>query len=127
MIGIFNTITINTNDHILAPNDFTLEREDVYSGEITTCTGKTIADCIGWKYADMSLNWDYLPQTDLSIILALNGAFTLTFNDESGTSQTENVIRKNSGMTGTRFTDANGNVIWKGVSIGISFLDVHTS
>lgn len=125
MSGIFNTIKIDSTDDVLSPNDFTLDREDVFEAEYISCTGKTIADRIGWKYADMSLQWDTLPQSQLAILLSLTGEFTITFIDENGSSVTENVIRKGTGMTGTRFTDDSGDAIWKGVTISISFLDVH--
>lgn len=122
--GLFHKIWIN-GVKMFAPNDFTLERSDVYAGEITTCTGKTIADRIGWKYADMSLNWDYLPQEYLETILNLSGVFTITFENEEGIQFTEQCIRKGSTMTGTRFTDVHGNMMWKGVQFDISFINVH--
>lgn len=122
--GLFHKIWIN-GVKMFAPNDFTLERSDVYAGEITTCTGKTIADRIGWKYADMSLNWDYLPQEYLETILNLSGVFTITFENEEGVQFTEQCIRKGSTMTGTRFTDNAGNMMWKGVQFDISFINVH--
>lgn len=122
--GLFHKIWINAVK-MFAPNDFTLERSDVYAGEITTCTGKLIADRIGWKYADMSLNWDYLPQEYLETILNLSGVFTITFENEEGVQFTEQCIRKGSTMTGTRFTDNDGNMMWKGVQFDISFINVH--
>ena len=124
MIGVFNTIQIDS-DTILAPNDFTPAREDVYAAEITTCTGKLIADRIGWKYADMTLKWDMLPQSQLAVLLALGGTFSLKFTDVNGTTVTEDVISKGIQSTGTRVTDADGNVIWRDVELGITFVDVH--
>ena len=122
--GLFHKILIN-GVKMFAPNDFTLERSDVYAGEITTCTGKLIADRIGWKYADMGLTWDYLPQEYLETILNLSGVFTITFENEEGFQFTEQCIRKGSTMTGTRFTDNDGNMMWKGVQFDISFINVH--
>lgn len=124
MIGVFNTIRINTTD-ILAPNDFQPAREDVYAGEITTCTGKLIADRIGWKYADMSLEWDTLPQTDLMVLIGVSGMFDLIFTDVDGTTVTESAIPKSRVYTGTRYTDQNGNVVWRDVQFGITFVNVH--
>ena len=46
MIGIFNTIIIDGKE-IFRPNAFTLQREQIYSGEIETCTGKRLADRVG--------------------------------------------------------------------------------
>ena len=124
MIGVFNTIRINSTD-ILAPNDFQPAREDVYAGEITTCTGKLIADRIGWKYADMSLEWDMLPQADLMVLIGISGMFNLTFTDVDGTTVTESAIPKSRVYTGTRYTDQNGNVVWRDVQFGITFVNTH--
>lgn len=124
MIGVFNTIRINSTD-ILAPNDFQPAREDVYAGEITTCTGKLIADRIGWKYADMSLEWDTLPQADLMVLIGISGMFDLIFTDVDGTTVTESAIPKSRVYTGTRYTDQNGNVVWRDVQFGITFVNVH--
>lgn len=124
MIGVFNTIRINSTD-ILAPNDFQPAREDVYAGEITTCTGKLIADRIGWKYADMSLEWDMLPQADLMVLIGVSGMFNLTFTDVDGTTVTESAIPKSRVYTGTRYTDQNGNVVWRDVQFGITFVNTH--
>ena len=44
------------------PTNFTPAREDVYAGEYTTCTGKMIADRIGWKFSEIDLQWDALKQ-----------------------------------------------------------------
>lgn len=123
MIDIFNTITLDNNE-IFRPNDFTPEKESVYQGEYTTCTGKTIADCVGWKYADMDLTWDYLPDSMMSDLLSLTGTFTFAFDDSSG-AQSENVIITGFSNTATRFTDDDGNVMWKNVVLGLRFIDVH--
>lgn len=124
MIGVFNTIRINSTD-ILAPNDFQPAREDVYAGEITTCTGKLIADRIGWKYADMTLEWDTLPQADLMVLIGISGMFDLIFTDIDGSTVTESAIPKSRVYTGTRYTDQNGNVVWRDVQFGITFVNVH--
>lgn len=56
MISIFNTIQINGTD-LYRPTDFSPAREAVYAGEYKTCLGETIADLIGWRYSDMTLEW----------------------------------------------------------------------
>lgn len=124
MKGVFNTIRINSTD-ILAPNDFQPSREDVYAGEITTCTGKLIADRIGWKYSDMALQWDMLPQADLMVLIGITGQFDLVFEDVDGSTVTEAAIPKSKVFTGTRYTDLQGNVIWRDVQFGITFINVH--
>ena len=67
MIDIFNTITID-NEQIFRPSDFDLKREDVYAGEYTTCTGAVIADRIGWRYSDIELKYDTLPDDQMQTL-----------------------------------------------------------
>lgn len=123
MINNLNTITIN-NVEIFRPNDFTPEREDVYAGEYTTCTGKTVADRIGWKFSDMTLEWEMLTADMMSTITSLPGSFDITFTDSDG-SHTETVIKTGFANTATRLTDNFNNVIWKNVKLNISFIDAH--
>lgn len=122
MIDIFNTITLD-NKTFYRPNDFTPEKENVYQGEYTSCTGKTLADCIGWKYADITLEWDTLPDDMMTDLIGLTGVFTFGFTDSSGV-QSENVIITGFANTATRFTE-NGVVMWKNVQLGLKFIDVH--
>lgn len=124
MIGIFNSITIN-GVQVFRPNEMQITREDVYAGAYTTCTGKTIADRIGWKFSDMDLKWDTLTDTMLNALINLRGSFNITFTDFDGT-HTEAVIRDEFTSTPTRMTDMSGNSVWKDVSIKVRFLNVHT-
>jgi len=121
--GRFRKIKVNDNS-IIAPNNFELEREDVYTAEYTTCTGKLIADKIGWKYADTTMQWDTLPDDMLAILTGTTGAFTLKFTDSDG-SHTENVIRLGVRNTATRFTDDFGNALWRNIELEVSFTNVH--
>ena len=125
MLGIFNTITIDGNV-IYRGNGFTLQREHIYAGEIETCTGKRCADLVGWRYADTTISWDTLPQGQLAAILALTGAeVNMVFTNEAGNSVTEKVIPKVLTSTATRFTDPQGNSVWKGISLQIQFINAH--
>ena len=124
MIGIFNSITID-GVQVFRPNDMPIAREDVYAGEYTTCTGKTIADRIGWKYSDMSLEWDTLTDEMLNALISLSGAFDITFTDFDG-SHTETVIRDDFTSTPTRLTSFNGASVWKDVALKVRFLNVHS-
>lgn len=127
MIGVFNTITIN-NEEIFSGNDFTLEREWIYAGEVTTCTGKFCADVIGWRYQDLKLSWDNLPQDQLSAILNLSGAAVdMTFTNEQNQSVTETVIPQVTTATLTRLTDPHGNIAWSGVGLNIKFINAHNN
>lgn len=124
MIGIFNSITVN-GIQIFRPNEMPIAREDVYAGEYTTCTGRTIADRIGWKYSDMDLQWDTLTDAMLTALINLRGAFEITFTDFDG-SHTETVIRDDFTSTPTRLTSYDGTSVWKNVAMKVRFLNVHT-
>ena len=122
----FNTITIDGETYY-RPNEFTPAREYVFASEITTCTGKTIADLVGWKYADISLEWDSLPQSQLENLLALNGTeVTMTFKDVDGTTASESVIPLTHSMTATRFLNGNYEV-WRDVKTDLRFINVHNN
>lgn len=125
MIGVFNTITINGTE-IYRGNAFTLEREYIYAGEVTTCTGKFCADAVGWKYSDLSISWDNLPQDQLQAILNLSGqAVDMTFSNEENQTVTESVIPTSTSAQVTRLTDEQGNVAWSGIGLKIRFINAH--
>lgn len=125
MIGVFNTITIGENE-IFRGNDFTLSREWIYAAEIVTCTGKLCADVIGWRYSNLSLEWDNLPQDQLQTILALDGTeVDMTFSNELNESVTEKVIPTISTAQVTRLTDPSGNVAWAGIKLELRFINAH--
>lgn len=124
IIGGFATITINSAS-IYRPNELQLEREDVYAGEYVTCTGKIIADVIGWKYSDMEMEWDTLPASQMAVLTGLSGVNTLTFTDSSG-SHTENFVRLGFTEAPTRFTGYDGQPVWKNVKLKVRFVDVHS-
>ena len=126
MIGIYNTIKIN-NQEVFRPNKFTLQREDIYAAEIETCTGKRIADLIGWRYANLSLSWDTIPDAQLKTLLDMfdRNKSTIEFVDESGTSVTEEVILRNTSATITRHTGEDGEVLWSGISAEVQFINSH--
>lgn len=125
MIGIFNTITIDGQE-IFRGNDFTLQREWIYAGEIVTCTGKVCADVVGWRYKNLQLEWGVIPQDQLMAILALNGTeVDMIFSDEANQSVTEAVIPTASAATATRLTDDNGNAMWSGVKLEVRFINAH--
>lgn len=126
MIGIYNTIRIN-NQEIFRPNSFTLKREDIYAAEIETCVGNKIADLVGWRYADLTLSWDTIPDAQLQRLLDMFGRNTSTieFIDESGTSVTETVILRNTSATITRHTGEDGEVLWSGISAEVQFINSH--
>lgn len=124
MIGIFNTIKLNDNE-IFRPSDFTLQREQIYAAEYETCSGKRVGDLIGWRYADMTLSFDTLPQAQLDVLLQLSGETSMKFVDEEGNEVTETVIPKVLAMTATRFTRPDGSAVWRGIGLGVQFIDAH--
>ncbi len=127
MIGIFNTVSITyngTTKEIFRPSEFELAKEDVYAAEYTTCTGKTIADRIGWKYSDMEIGWDTLPNDALTFLNGINGIATLTFTDLDG-SHSEQFVRSGYSNIPTRLTYADGSAIWQSVKFSMRFLNVH--
>ena len=125
MIGIFNTISIEEVE-IFRGNNFSLEREWIYAAEIETCTGKRCADVGGWRYKDLTIQWDNLPQDQLQTILDLDGAeVNMTFTNEQNQSVTEAVIPLVTTAQITRLTDPNGNVAWSGIGLQVRFINAH--
>lgn len=124
MIGIYNTITINGTE-VYRPNEFTLQRENVFAGEYETCTGRRIADLIGWRYADMTLSFEMLPEAMMDDLLSIEGDVNMTFSNELNESVTERVIVRASTAQVTRFTDDQGVVLWKDFGLEISFINAH--
>ena len=125
MIGVFNTITLN-GEEIFRGNEFNLSREWIYAGEYTTCTGKLVGDIVGWRYADLSLTWDNLPQSQLQKVIGLNGsAVAMTFSNEFNENVTEMVIPTVTTAQVTRSTDPQGNVAWSGIGLTLKFINAH--
>lgn len=125
MIGIFNTISIEEVE-IFRGNSFSLEREWIYAAEIETCTGKRCADVVGWRYKDLTIQWDNLPQDQLQTILDLDGSeVNMTFTNEQNQSVTEAVIPLVTTAQITRLTDPNGNVAWSGIGLQVRFINAH--
>lgn len=114
----------NTTYTLYRPNNFNPAREDVYAAEYTACTGKVIADRIGWRYADMSMQWDAIPDAQLEALLSMAGECELTFEDKDGT-HTEKIIRTGQSITATRHTGPEGTPLWFDVECNIRFLTTH--
>lgn len=128
MIGVFNTIKIDDNT-IYKGNDFTLQREYIYAGEYETCTGKRIADVVGWRYADTTIEWDTLPQDMLNYILHLTGKRVIfSFKNEYGVNIPEYVIPQVISSQATRFTDpTTGKPVWKNIQLQLRFVEAHNT
>lgn len=125
MIGVFNTITIGGAE-IYRGNEFTLQREWIHAGEIETCTGKYCADVVGWRYKDLTLSWDSLPQAQLEAILELSGReVQMTFSNEQNGAVTESVIPTATSAQVTRLTDPQGDIAWSGIGLELKFINAH--
>lgn len=124
MIGIYNTITIDGVEYP-RPTDFVIQREDVYAGEYETCTGKMIADRIGWRYSEATLEFETLPNHLLEKLANLSGEVTMTFEDGDGNLASESIIRTQFVNTPTRYTGPGGTVIWKNIEVQVRFINAH--
>jgi len=125
MIWTFNTISIDGNE-IFRGNDFTLQREFIYAGEYETCTGKRCADVVGWRYGDLTVSWDNLPQNQLEYLLDLSGTeVNMAFSNESGTTVTEKVRPMVLSSQASLYTDPFGVKSWKNISLQLQFTEAH--
>lgn len=125
MLGIFHTIEIDGKE-IYRGNEFTLQRENIYAGEVETCTGRRCADLVGWRYSDQTIEWDALPQDQMQKLLNLSGLeIDMTFTDEEGSSVTEKVIPRAITSAATRFTRTDGTAIWRNVGLQLQFIEAH--
>ena len=132
-MSIYDNITIRVvsggssiSYNIRRPDDFAVQREDIYAGSYTTCTGATRADRIGWKYSDMTLSWSALRQDDVEKLFNITGEAYLIFDDPCGDQIEEQIIRTSVVSMRHRFTE-NGVHWWRDVSCNISFIGSHTN
>ena len=117
-------IKIN-GERISRPINFALAQEDIYKGEYTSCTGKRIGDRIGWRYADMTLEWDGLPQHEVDVLVNMSGANTMEFDGLDGEICEEQVLRTS--VVGLRHRYTQGGVtFWRDVKVSIQFIGAHT-
>lgn len=118
-------ITINGYD-IPYPNDFTLQKVPNIVNEITTLTGKVVADVNGWRYGDTDLQWGTLLDGDLQNLLAAISApsFTVSFKDIDGADHTVTAVLRNRANVKTPHFHR-GATVWRDVSIQLSFPDCY--
>lgn len=124
MMTELDFIIIN-GEQIRRPPNFSPAREDIYKGEYTTCTGKLIADRVGWKYSDMTLEWAALPQHMVDVLIGMNGVSTIVFDDLDGEIVEEEIVRTSAVALRHRFTHG-GVTLWKDVKVKIKFIGSHT-
>lgn len=104
------------------PNGFEMQRVPNIVGEITTMTGRTIADINGWKYADTTLNWDTLLNEDLQNLLAAVSvpSFDITFIDIDGNTNTVEAVFRGMTQKKTPIFE-NGRTVWRDLQVALSF------
>ena len=123
MLTALDYITIN-GTQIYKPPEFSPTHEDVYKAEIETMDGSKIADRIGWKFADMDLEWGALPQSMVDVLVGMNGQCTIAFDDLDGTQVEEACVRAS--VVGLRNRNTiDGVTVWKNVTCRITFLNTH--
>lgn len=118
---------IKINDYAIPyPNGFTMTRVPNKVAEYTTMSGKTLADVNGWKYDKTSMEWGTLLNEHLQILLqAVNDMeFQLEFEDIDGEIKTIKAITESTVAVKTRAT-VNGKIVWKDISLSVSFPDCY--
>lgn len=118
-------ITINGRQ-IPYPNDFTMQKVPNVVNEITTLTGKIVADINGWRYGDTELVWGTLLDDDLQNLLAAiaDNEFQISFYDIDGTEHTINAVFKGRANVKTPMFHR-GTTVWQDVRIELSFPDCY--
>lgn len=118
-------ITINGYE-VPYPNDFQLQRVPNIVNEMTTLTGKVVADVNGWHYGDTDLTWGTLLDGDLQNLLAAisSSSFPVKFKDIDGLEHTVNAILRNRANIKTPIFHR-GATVWRDVSIQLSFPDCY--
>lgn len=111
------------------PLNFKMSTVPNITSQLTTMAGKTIADVNGWKYADMTLAWEWIESSQLIDLLQetdpMKGSFTFKFDDiTSGEPVTVNAIRTNVGGRRLAAVD-NGRTVWVDIQMSVSFPDCY--
>ncbi len=107
-------------------NSLQLQKVPNIVNEMTTLTGKVVADINGWRYADTTLTWDTLLDRDLqNLLTALSqNTFVIEFLDIDGVTHSVNAVLKGRANVKTPLFH-NGKTVWSEVSVDISFPDCY--
>lgn len=123
-IGKVKVTSVEPYIELKRPNDFTIEKENVYAGEYTTGNGSLRADLVGWKYSDTVLTFDELTTDEVTILSDMRGEAVLYFTDSEG-DHAEDVLVQGFGNTATRLTLPSGQSIWKNVKLTLRFINAY--
>lgn len=107
---------------IVEPIQLQMARADNIVSQLTTQSGRTIADIRGWKYADTVLAWGTIPEGQLQFLLTLK-EFDLTFDDFDGV-KTIKAIRKSFAGQKQRFLK-DGKAFYANFGLEVMFPDVY--
>ena len=110
-------------------NSFTMTQEPNLVNEVTLMNGNTQADINGWKYADTTLKWDYLKESELLTLLSgtdpIRGAFELSFYEPGSNGyKTIKALRKGRVLVKTRYKEG-GEIVWTGIEISLTFPEAY--
>lgn len=97
-------------------------------GEATTLAGNVIGDINGYRYDDITLNWEYLKPYELQVLLEetgpMLGTFDFTFKDPEEGEKTITAIRANVSQQKTQFKHIDGEPVWTNISMTLRFPEV---
>lgn len=110
-------------------NGFSMKQEPNIVNELTTMSGTVQADINGWRYADTTLEWDYLTEDDLNTLLAetdpIRGTFNFSFFEPGSNSyKTIKALRTGRVVVKTRHK-RNGSIVWTGIELDLTFPEAY--
>lgn len=118
-------MTINGKD-VPYPNSFQLQKVPNIVNEMTTLTGRVVADVNGWRYGDTELQWDTLLDEDLQNLLTAIGdeTFEISFSDIDGNTRTVTAVLRGRANIKTPlfYKDV---TVWNDVRVSLSFPDCY--
>ena len=118
-------MTINGQE-IPYPNSLQLQKVPNVINEMTTLTGRVVADVNGWRYADTELQWDTLLDDDLQKLLTAisDSMFEISFTDIDGSLRSVNALLRGRANIKTPMF-YKGVTVWSDVRISLSFPDCY--
>ena len=108
------------------PEKFQMSKVPNIVCALRTMSGKDVADVNGWKYADTSISWSALEDTDIGHLAWMTSmpTFTITFLDPWDGTVTVNAINRGLSHSKTRFKNG-GKFVFEDVTLDLSFPDCY--